>query len=221
MRRKSNNLRRLLVREAARLMFEEGLEQYFDAKKKAAKKILGKQIKNLPSNGEISDELYQLSLFHRGDELSTTLFQMRILAMDVMEHLECFSPRLIGSVSTGRIRHGSDIDLHIFTDSLERLQVRLDSLNWHYTLNQVWIEKGGRPVEYTHVYLDMDYPVELSVYSNSEIRIRGRSSTDGKPIHRMSVSKVRNLILTEHSEDWSEYMNGTLVPSFQSKPIVL
>jgi predicted nucleotidyltransferase len=209
MRKKnSNNLRRLLVREAARLMFEEGVEQYLDAKRKAAKKILGKQKIHLPSNGEISDELYQLSLFHRGDELSETLFEMRLLAMDVMEHLESFSPRLIGSVSTGRIRHGSDIDLHIFTDSLERLQNRLDILQWRYEIKQVWIEKNNRPVEYTHVYLDFEYPVELSVYPTNEIRIRGRSSTDGKPIHRLSISALRNLVLTDHADTWAEYISA-------------
>ena len=32
-----------------------------------------------------------------------------------------FSPRLIGSVSTGHIRRGSDIDLHVFTDDLDPL----------------------------------------------------------------------------------------------------
>lgn len=209
MRKKnSNNLRRLLVREAARLMFEEGVDQYLDAKKKAAKRILGKQRISLPSNGEISDELYQLSLFHRGNELSTTLFDMRLLAMDVMEHLDCFNPRLIGSVSTGRIRHGSDIDLHIFTDSLERFQNYLESLNWQYHFKQIWIEKGGRPVEYTHAYLDFEFPVELSVYPTNEIRIRGRSSTDGKPISRLSISALRNLVLTEHADAWTDYIDG-------------
>lgn len=209
MRKKnSNNLRRLLVREAARLMYEEGIEQYLDAKRKAAKKILGKQKIHLPSNGEISDELYQLSLFNRGDELSETLFEMRLLAMDVMEHLESFSPRLIGSVSTGRIRHGSDIDLHIFTDSLERLQNSLDILQWRYEIKQVWIEKNNRPVEYIHVYLDFEYPVELSVYPTNEIRIRGRSSTDGKPIHRLSISALRNLVLTDHADAWTEYISA-------------
>lgn len=214
MKRKSNNnnLRRLLIREAARLMFEEGVDQYFDAKKKAAKRILGKQTKHLPSNGEISDELYQLSLFHCGDELSTTLFKMRLLAMDVMEHLECFNPRLIGSVSTGRVRHGSDIDLHIFTDTLEHFQNYLDNLNWQYHFKQICIEKEGRPVEYTHVYLDLEFPVELSVYPTNEIRIRGRSSTDGKPINRLSISTLRNLVLTEHADDWSEYLAGANNP---------
>ncbi len=208
MKKKRNNIRRLLIREAARLMYEEGVEQYFDAKKIAAKRILGKQIRDLPSNGEISDELYQLSMFHKGEELSTTLFEMRLLAMDVMEHLDSFSPRLIGSVSTGRIRQGSDIDLHIFTDSLEEFQLHLENLNWQYHLKQIWIEKGGRPLEYTHVYLDLEFPVELSVYPTNDIKIRGRSSTDGKPIHRLSISALRNILMNEHSDAWAGYMGS-------------
>jgi len=208
MRRKSNNLRRLVVQEAARLMFEEGISQYFDAKKKAAKTILGKQTKNLPSNGEISDALYQLSMFHSGNETSSTLFEMRLLAMDVMEHLELFSPRLIGSVSTGRIRKGSDIDLHIFTDSVETFRVYLDGLNWQYELKQIWIEKNGRPIEYTHVYLDLEYPLELSIYPINEIRVRGRSSTDGKPIMRLSIPALRELIMVEHSDLWCDHIEN-------------
>jgi hypothetical protein len=30
-----------------------------------------------------------------------------------------FRPRLIGSVMTGHVRKGSDIDLHLFSDSVE------------------------------------------------------------------------------------------------------
>ncbi|TQV81068.1 nucleotidyltransferase [Aliikangiella coralliicola] len=207
MRKKRNDIRRLLVREAARLMYEEGVDQYLDAKRKAAKRILGKQTRDLPSNGEIAEELFQLSQFHQGDELEATLFEMRILAMDVMENLAEFSPRLIGSVSTGKVRQGSDIDLHVFTNSLENLQAHLEAAKWSYSLKKIWIQKSGRPAEFTHIYLDFDYPVELSIYPENEIRVRGRSSTDGKPIERLSASKLRDLVMNEHSEAWKEYIS--------------
>lgn len=210
MRKKRNAIRQLLVREAARLMYEDGVEQYLDAKRKAAKRVLGKHTKDLPSNGEISEELYNLAKFHNGNEHSQTLFKMRLLAMEVMELMEEFSPRLIGSVSTGRIREGSDIDIHVFTDSLELMQTYLEKLDWCYEIKQVWIEKGGRPMEFNHIYLVFEYPIELSVYPLNEIRVRGRSSTDGKPIERLSVSKVRELIMNEHSEEWSDYLNEVI-----------
>jgi len=206
MRKKQSNTRYLLVREAARLMYEDGVTQYLDAKRKAAKRILGRPTKNLPSNGEISEALFNLAKFHQGDELNSTLFEMRLLAMDVMEQLDEFRPRLIGSVSTGRIRKGSDIDLHLFSDNLEQIQLVIEQLDWKYEIKQVFIQKDGRPVEFNHIYLELEYPVELSVYPENEIKIRGRSSTDGKSIERLSVSKVRVLILSEHAEDWHEYL---------------
>jgi len=208
MRRKQSNTRYLLVREAARLMYEDGVTQYLDAKRKAAKRVLGRATKNLPSNGEISDALYNLAKFHQGDELSSVLFEMRLLAMDVMEQLDEFNPRLIGSVSTGRIRQGSDIDLHIFTDSLEKIQLAIEQLGWNYEIEQIVMQKDGRPTEFNHIYLDLEFPVELSIYPENEIRVQGRSSTDGKPIERMSASKVRELILLEHSDEWSEYLTA-------------
>lgn len=204
MRKKNDQIRQLLIREAAHLMFDEGVEQYIDAKKKAAKRILGKTTRHLPSNGEIAEALYQLSLFYQGDSMKNQLFQMRLLAMDIMEQLAIFNPRLIGSVSTGRIRQDSDVDIHIFTDSIEELQNYLEKIGWQYELKQVWIEKNNRPVEYTHVYLVKEFPVELSVYPVYEIRVKSRSSTDGKLINRLSVVALRQLLMTEHCDEWGD-----------------
>lgn len=211
MRKKHNEIRKLLTREAARLMYEEGVDQYLDAKRMAAKRILGKVTKLLPSNGEIADELYRISCFHQADTHQSTLFEMRLLALDIMDELDPFTPRLIGSVSTGRIRKGSDIDIHVFCDYLEILYRHLDELGWRYESRQICIQRNSRPVEYTHVYLEQEYPVELSVYPFNDIRITGRSSTDGKPINRISVSQLRVMIEEEHPDEWLQYIAGNKV----------
>ncbi|MBV1908330.1 MAG: nucleotidyltransferase [Kangiellaceae bacterium] len=189
-------------------MYEDGIDQYLDAKRKAAKRILGRSTKDLPSNGEISEQLHQLAKFQQGDQHEETLFNMRLLAMDTMEQLNEFNPRLIGSVSTGRVRKGSDIDLHMFTDSIELIQHTIEEIGWNYEVKQVFIEKNGRPMEFNHIYLDLEFPVELSIYPVNEIRVRGRSSTDGKAIERLSVVKVRELVLSEHAELWQSYINS-------------
>jgi hypothetical protein len=203
-------LRQMLTREAARLMYEEGVGQYHDAKHLAAKRILGRgqkgsfqpRTRDLPSNGEISEEVATLARFHEGDSLTQRLFLMRIAALEVMSSLMDYSPRLIGSVSTGRIRKGSDIDLHVFTDSVEQLILLIVSLGWEYEKKQITIRKGSAFIEYTHIYLDQMFPVELSVYPRNELRIRGRSSTDGKPIKRVSADSLLQLILEEHGDAW-------------------
>ena len=97
----NKQIRQLLTSEAARLMYEEGIGQYHTAKWRAAKRLFargGKNIKairtrDLPSNGEISQAVYQLATFYEGDTLVARLFAMRVAALDVMERLMAFSPK--------------------------------------------------------------------------------------------------------------------------------
>ena len=64
MSKKQQQIRMLLVREAARLMVKENVTQHLDAKKLAAKRLFGKPFKNLPSNKEVADAVpcvYQMA----------------------------------------------------------------------------------------------------------------------------------------------------------------
>lgn len=128
------------------------------------------------------------------EALDQQLLEMRQVAVEVMETLKDFSPRLIGSVSTGRIRGCSDIDIHVFVDHIKSLLIFLDHLGWQYEKSLVTIQQNGRLKDYHHVYFWFDYPVELSVYPTLEIRQNSRSSIDGKPIKRLSLARVRELV---------------------------
>ena len=195
-----SQIRQTLAKEAARLMYEDSVSQYFDAKRIAAKRLFGQsgkkgmqyRPKDLPSNGEISDEIAKLvDLLEDGR--AQQLAAMRATALAIMKALEPFHPRLIGSVSTGRVRKGSDIDLHVFTDEIETLEHHLQYLQWQFDKKQVLIRRGAEFVEYTHIYVEADFPVELSVYPLQELRVVGRSSTDLKPIKRLKIADVEQL----------------------------
>ncbi|WP_237067136.1 nucleotidyltransferase domain-containing protein [Microbulbifer guangxiensis] len=207
--KKEERFRHLITQEAARLMVNEGVKQYFDAKRIAARRIIGKQYKYnpkyLPSNGEISEAVHALGQLQDPRTHQEQLFRMRMCALEVMQQLEPFSPRLIGSVSTGRIREGSDIDLHVFTDNIEVLEHHLQTLGWSYQRDTVCIRVGSKLLEYEHIHLDFEFPVELSVYPEREIRVTGRSSTDGKPIQRLTSARVRRLVMDEH---WQAYLRA-------------
>lgn len=212
-----DQLRRRLVQEAARLMYEEGVSQYLDAKQLAAKRLLsqgqGKRPRyrpqELPSNGEIADELRLLAQFHEGDRNRQQLFEMRLVALDLMEVLAEFRPRLIGSVSTGRVRRSSDIDLQLFCDRIEAVEAQLYGLDWPFDTKQVCVQHSGRMTEYRHIYLHREYPVELSIYPLNEIRVRRRSSTDGRPIVRLSRERLLERLFAEHAEAWHEHTAGS------------
>ena len=89
---KSNSqIRQILAKEAARLMYEEDVSQYFDAKKMAAKRLFGNggikgmqyRPKDLPSNGEISIEIAKLAELLE-DDREERLSAMRTTALIIM-----------------------------------------------------------------------------------------------------------------------------------------
>ena len=112
-------IRRQIALLAARLMYDRQESEYFTAKRKAARQ-LGVEYryrpKDLPSNREIREQIQALANLHEGERRQENLRAMRLEALRMMRLLCQFRPKLIGSVLTGHIRKGSDIDLHVFTD---------------------------------------------------------------------------------------------------------
>src|SRR5262245_26400586 len=113
-------LRQAIAIEAARLMYERVESEYYTAKRKAAKRLCRRGVKpeDLPSNAEIRDQIQMFARMHEGDNRTRHLREMRLQALKLMRLLRAFKPRLIGSVMTGHVRKGSDIDIHLFTDSV-------------------------------------------------------------------------------------------------------
>jgi hypothetical protein len=208
------SLRAAVAVEAARLMYEEGVKQYFTAKRLAAKRLLGRtggrrlryRPMDLPSNGEIRDALLAIAELAEGDARTRRLFAMRVVALRAMRALASFDPRLIGSVSTGHIRRGSDIDLHVFADDTDALLAHVTELGWRFETERVSIMKFGEVREYMHVHVRDDYEVELTVYDRKELRFRPRSSTDGKPIVRVKPDALERILAAEHTDAWRRYL---------------
>ena len=211
-------IRFAIAAEAARLMYEEGVKQYFTAKRMAAKRLLGRvagkrmrfRPADLPSNGEIRDALLALAVLAEGSLRTRRLFAMRITALETMKALSPFEPRLIGSVSTGHIRRGSDIDIQVFADHEEALEQHMRGLGWVFERELATIQKFGEVREYVHFHVVDVFAVELTVYARRELRFVPRSSTDGKPIVRVKVAGLEAMLVREHGEAWAEYLDGTV-----------
>jgi predicted nucleotidyltransferase len=212
-------LRAQIAAEAARLMYEEGVKQYFTAKRMAAKRLLGRvagqrlrfRPSDLPSNGEIRDALLALADLAEGSGRKRRLFAMRTIALEAMRAIAPFEPRLIGSVSTGHIRRGSDIDIQVFTLDYDALERHMKGLGWTFASERVTIRKFGEIREYLHYHVVDMVPIELTVYEPRELRFRPKSSTDGKPIVRMRASAVEAMMAHDHPEEWASYLaDGTI-----------
>src|SRR5436305_5303494 len=135
---RDEKLRQAIAFEAARLMYERVESEYFTAKRKAAKRLCRRACKpeDLPSNAEIRELIQSFARLHEGDQRTQHLREMRLHALRLMRLLRRFRPRLIGSVMTGRIRQGSDIDLHLFTDSVEAVSNILESEGYQFDVER-------------------------------------------------------------------------------------
>lgn len=177
--------------EAARLMLDEGVKEYYTAKRLAAERLGATR---LPSNRQIRSVIVALTSMD-GEPRRRHLHRLREVAVEVMAHLDGFEPRLIGSVASGAVHAGSDIDLHVFCTDAAPLEGRLRRLDVDVVREERPVVKDGELRRFVHYRFDYrGLPVELSVYAPAELQRVSYSSIDGKPIDRVPVGRVRQLI---------------------------
>ncbi len=195
-------LRRAIAFEAARLMYDRIETEYFTAKRKAAARVCRGSVKptDLPSNAEIRDLIRVFARTHEGEQRTANLKDMRLHALRLMRLLARFRPRLIGSVMTGHVRKGSDIDLHVFSDHLEPITAVLDEEGLQYDVERKHIEKHGEARVFTHVHVYDSFPFELTIYAEDKAHYVFKSSITGKPIERATTRELEELIAREHPE---------------------
>src|SRR4051812_4062716 len=184
-------IRRQIAFLAAQLMYARTETEYFTAKRKAARQ-LGVEYRfrpgDLPTNREIRDQIQAMARMHEGDRRLVHLRDMRIEALRLMRTLARFRPRLIGSVCTGHVRHGSDIDLHVFSDSLAPVTDALDEHGLAYDVEHKRVIKHAQERVFTHVHVYDRYTYELTVYPEDKVHYVFKSSITGKAIERASIA---------------------------------
>jgi len=193
-------LRRQIAWEAARLMYSREESEYYRAKQKAAHRICQGWVKpaDLPSNAEIRDEIQAFARLHEGDDRTRHLREMRLEALRVMRLLSRHRPRLIGSVMTGHVRAGSDIDLHLFSDRLDAIIEALDEQGIVYDVERKRVRKHNEERVFTHIHVQDRFPIEITVYPADKAHYVFKSSITGKPIERASIRELETLLSREY-----------------------
>jgi hypothetical protein len=197
-------LRQAIALEAARLMYERVESEYFTAKRKAAKRLCpkrgggGVKPEDLPSNAEIREQIQLFARIHEGDRRTENLREMRLEALRLMCLLRPFRPRLIGSVMTGHVRKGSDIDLHVFCDSPALIADLLEQAGCQFDLERKQVVKHCESRTFTHIHVFDRYSFELTVYPEDKAHYVFKSSITGKAIERASIAELEDFLAREY-----------------------
>jgi hypothetical protein len=110
-------MREQLAYHTARVIAEDGIDDYAFAKRKAARQMgASEATHHLPSDQEIDAALHSYRALYQRDCHPGILRLLREEALAMMRKLEPFHPYLTGSVLNGTAGEHSDINLFLFSD---------------------------------------------------------------------------------------------------------
>lgn len=182
-------------------MYARDEKEYFTAKRKAAKMVVGSdRLRDLPSNREIREHIIVLAELLEGESRRRDLRAMRLEALRFLRLLSRWRPQLIGSVWTGHVRKGSDIDIHVFCDHPEAVAQLLEAEGYQCLVERKRVLKHHEERVFTHIHVKARFDVELTVYARDKANYPFRSSITGRAIERADVSQLETLLREEAPE---------------------
>ena len=190
-----NDLRARIAHLAARIMAEDGIEDFGLAKKKAARQAGVADARQLPGNEEIDEALKLYRSLYQADSHRAQLEELREIAVRAMSELESFNPHLVGSVLNGNAGKYAAIELQLFADDAKAVEMYLLDRGCEYVAGQTSLYSGETritvPVFTLH---DQGTQIELTVLAPRDARMPLKTSLAGKPIERAKLAAVEMLL---------------------------
>jgi uncharacterized protein YgbK (DUF1537 family) len=193
---RTENLRRALAQEAARVMAEHGVRDFLFAKRKAAVRFGVTDNAVLPRNTEIEAALVEYQRLFGGDSHVESLHAQRQVAVEAMRRLQEFEPRLVGAVLSGTATEHSEVQIHLFADRAETVAIRLMDQGIPHEVTERRVKMNAeRVLAYPGLSFEIDaQPIEATVFPTEAIRQAPVSPVDGKPMRRANLDEVEQLL---------------------------
>ncbi|HEX8756693.1 MAG TPA: hypothetical protein VF745_10170 [Steroidobacteraceae bacterium] len=194
---RGENLRRALAQEAARIMAEHGIRDFFVAKRKAAERLgVTDGTAALPKNTEIETALAEYQRLFGGESHEESLQAQRRAALTAMHALREFEPRLVGPVLSGTATEYAEVQLHLFADYAESVALKLIDRGIAHEVTERRVRMSPeRVLAVPGLRFEVeDQPIEATVFPADAIRQAPVSPVDGRPMRRASVIEVEALL---------------------------
>jgi hypothetical protein len=199
----NGDARSRICAEAARIMAEEGVNDFHLAKRRATQRLNLPEGKNLPGNHEVEAALRDyLALFH-GRRLAADTRRLRALALEAMRFFARHDPRLVGAVLAGTVTAASEIQLHLTADTPEEIGLLLTEHAIPYEQAERRLRFGGEREQRLPAFrfIADEVPVEACVFTRAAAREAPLSPVDGRPMHRANLKEVEALLAAPPGQD--------------------
>lgn len=192
---KQNGTRARIAAAAARLMAEDGIDNFALAKRKAAKQLGVLESQSLPGNDEIEAELRAYLALYQAEEHPQRVAELREIALDAMRTLERFNPYLTGPVLKGIAGPYAEIELQLFPDSVKDVEIFLLDRNIAYTTYEGKRYAGDRAHAMSVLVLAWrGVPLRLSIFDPRDERLALKTSQAGRVADRAGIAEVGALL---------------------------
>ena len=181
---------------AARLIARHGLQDYREAKRRAARDLGIADEASLPPDALVREQLIAYQRLFRGDEQLRRLQELRQAALEAMGFFAGFHPRLVGSVLDGTADTGSPVRLQVFAEDAEEVsRLLLDADMPTRTLVDRWLRVGGGRSERFPAWVFQARGIEFEVLVLPMSLLRqALPGDDGQPMARAGTAAVRALL---------------------------
>jgi hypothetical protein len=192
---RQNGMRARIAAAAARLMAEDGIDDFALAKRKAARQLGAPDTEALPTNQEIEAELRAYRALYQADEHPERVAALRRVALDAMRALERFSPYLTGPVLTGLAGPYAQIDLQLFPESAKDVELFLLERNLAFDTSEGRRFSGDRVRAVSVFSLDWGgTPLRLQVFDPRDERLALKTSQAGRVLERANITEVGQMV---------------------------
>ena len=188
-------MRARIAAVAARLMAEDGIDDFALAKRKAARQLGAPQSEALPGNDEVESELRAYRALYQADEHPERIAELRRIALDAMLAFERFNPYLTGAVLKGTAGPYAEIELQLFPESPKDVEIFLLERGMSFTTHEGRRFSGDRAHAMSVFSLAwQEAPLKLSVFDPRDERVALKTSQAGRVMERAGVAEVGALV---------------------------
>jgi hypothetical protein len=188
-------MRARIAAAAARIMAEDGVDDFALAKRKAARVLGAAESEALPRNDEIEAELRAYRSLYQADEHPLRIAELRVVALEAMRALERFHPYLTGPVLSGLAGPYAEIDLQLFPESAKDVEMFLLERGIAFETQESRRYSGDRAHAASVFRLVwQDCPLKLSVFDPRDERLALKSSQAGRVVQRAGIPELAALL---------------------------
>jgi hypothetical protein len=188
-------MRARIAAAAARVMAEDGVDDFALAKRKAARRLGAPETEAMPTNDEVEAELRAYRALYQAEDHGRIIDELRAVALDLMQVLAEFHPYLTGPVLKGIAGPHSEIDLQLFPDSAKDLEMFLLNRDIAFGTREGRRFSGDRTHSVSLFTLEWrGVPVRLSVLDRRDERVALKTSQAGRVMDRAGIAEVGALL---------------------------